>query len=116
MAKCWENHGHPEMSQCVLARAHASYAALEKFEGELRARLVAILKDSEYPPGYVTRLRKYLDQSDDAYRRYRASACTLQLEFTKLGNGAEDAKNACEAVLDDQRITELREASWWLWK
>lgn len=116
MAKCWENRGHPEMSKCVLERAHASRTALEKIEREMRGKLASTPRSSDYPPGYVIRLRKLLDRSDDAYRRYRSSACVLHFEFSAYGTGPDDAKLACESVLDDHRVGELREAGWWLWK
>jgi uncharacterized protein YecT (DUF1311 family) len=115
MAKCWENRGHPEMSQCVRDRARQSRAELEKLNREIRVKLAAVPRD-EYLPGYVARLRKYLDPSDEAYRRYRTAACSLHFEFSAYGTGPNDTRYACESVLDDQRTAELREAGWWLWQ
>jgi uncharacterized protein YecT (DUF1311 family) len=116
MAECWKDRGHPEMSQCVSDRAKASHAELEKTEREMRAKLATISRDTEYPPGYVVRVRNYLNRSDGAYRQYRLAACALHYEFASIGNGPDDAKRACEAALDDQRVKELREAGWWIWK
>jgi uncharacterized protein YecT (DUF1311 family) len=110
---CWQGHDHAGMSACVADQAEASLRDLTKTEETVRLSI----RTGPYDPGfptYQTDAIEHLDAANDAFKLYRTEHCAFQAAVAAKGNGAEDVRRACEAVLNGERANELRSSKPWL--
>jgi uncharacterized protein YecT (DUF1311 family) len=109
---CWQGHDHAQMSKCVEDQAQASQAVLTQTEDKIRMAIGHGSYDPAYP-SYQTNALADIDAASDAFKLYRAAHCAYQADVAAKGNGAEDIRHACEAVLNSERTDQLRASKPW---
>ncbi|MHA6203725.1 lysozyme inhibitor LprI family protein [Dyella soli] len=100
---CWKGRNHAGMSACVEARAKKAQKDLARAENVASD---AIQASADEPPGFPPYRKEALARLQRASRdfsQYVASECAYQASLAGKGNGAEDVRLACVAVLDEAR-------------
>lgn len=118
IGECWADHGHPDMTDCVISRATQAKKHLAHVENEIRAGIAKINgEDYEILGGAVEYKKKVsakFEANVKSYQQYRREQCSFIFELASVGNGADDNLRACEAQLDIERSEQLHAAKWWL--
>jgi uncharacterized protein YecT (DUF1311 family) len=104
ISKCWKNHSHVEMSQCVLDVATKAHAELKSAE----QLVVAAISKKDEPSEHTQAMRSALEASNLSYRKYQQSQCNFEAAFAAGGNAAHDLRTACNAELDRNRTEQLQ--------
>lgn len=104
---CWKGHDHAGMTACVAAHATTARSDLTTAEETIRA---ALRRQTDEPgfPNYRRDAISHLENADAAFKRYRSNQCAYQAALAAKGDGAEDIRAACEAMLDSDRTEQLR--------
>jgi hypothetical protein len=110
---CWQGHDHAGMSKCVADQAQASLLDLTNTENAIRLAISTGSYDPAFP-SYQTDALADLDAASNAFKLYRTEHCAFQAAVASKGNGAEDVRHACEAVLNRDRADQLRASKPWL--
>jgi hypothetical protein len=111
LGECWKGNDHPRMSACVEKRAADAQRNLKVIVAQLRQGIAK----SEESAGYSkSAALAALDASIKSFQDYRTRECALVHAVASMGQGAEDNKRACEALLDLERIAQLKATSWWV--
>ncbi len=100
---CWQNHAHPEMSDCVAQAAADNDVTLLGIEADFLMRL----SRREEDPEYIAKLKKAFKEDKQAFQIYRKKKCAFYAAVAASGNGAEDMRLACVAVLNAERSDQL---------
>ena len=109
ISDCWKGHDHAGMSACVEARvreAQANLGQAEKAAGEA----IRASADERSFPEYPTEAMTELDRASSAFSKYVASECSYEAALAAKGNGSEDVRSACVAVLNEERARLIRAA------
>ena len=110
LKECWENHSHPEMSQCVNKRAVEARLIFMATEKSVRDGIAKNREDAEHSK--MERVK--FEASVKSFRKYREDQCRFHHTLASKGNGAAEIQRACEAELDTVRAAQLKAAMWWL--
>ncbi|BDU18996.1 lysozyme inhibitor LprI family protein [Dyella sp. GSA-30] len=106
---CWKGHGHAGMSACVEVRARVAQANLGQAEKAASEAIRASADERSFPE-YPTEAMTALHRASSAFSKYVASECSYEAALAAKGNGSEDVRSACVAVLDEERAQLIRAA------
>jgi hypothetical protein len=110
LSECSKGNDHSRVSQCVFDRAKSARSALEAAEYAMRLK---IEKSSE-DVSYVMPIRRRFEASVLSYQRYRNEQCGLYQALSNMSVYTEEIKRACEAMLDSDRVQQLKHGMDWL--
>ena len=107
---CWKGHDHSGMSACVEARANEAQASLGEAERAARDAIHASADEAPGFPEYRRDAKARLHLASNAFSKYVASECSYEASLALKGNGSEDVRLACVAVLNEERAQLIRAA------
>jgi hypothetical protein len=110
---CWKGHDHAGMSACVASRAATALAELVATQDAIR-EAIRKGRDEAGFPDFRRDAISHLESADETYKRYRSDQCAYQALLASKGNGADDIRTACEAMLDSDRTVQLKASQSWL--
>ncbi|MGO4523194.1 lysozyme inhibitor LprI family protein [Dyella sp. 2RAF44] len=105
---CWKGHAHSGMSACVEGRAREARASLNQAEKAAKDSILASVDEPGFPE-YRKNLLAKLSLSSSAFSKYLASECGYEASLAAKGNGSEDVRLACVAMLSEERAQLIRE-------
>jgi hypothetical protein len=108
--ECSKENDHPRVSQCVFDRATSARRELDATERAMRVR---IEKSSE-DVSYLKPIQQRFEASVSSYQRYRGEQCGLHQALSNLSVYTEEIMLACEAMLDSDRVQQLKRGMHWL--
>lgn len=107
---CWKGHDHAGMSACVEARAKDAQVSLGQAERVASDAIQASMDDVSGFPKYRREAMAGLHLASRAFSKYAASECGYEASLAVKGNGSEDVRLACVAVLSEERAQLVRAA------
>ena len=103
---CWKNHDHAGMSACLEARAREARVGLSHAENLARDAIRASVDEPGFPE-YRKQALARLKLASSAFSQYVASECAYEAALASKGNGAEDVRLACIAMLSEDRAQRI---------
>lgn len=107
---CRKGHDHSAMSACVEARAKDAQASLGQAERAVGDAIHASVDAAPGFPNYRREVMAGLHHASSAFSKYVASECSYEASLAVKGNGSEDVRMACVAVLSEERAQLIRAA------
>lgn len=99
---CWKGRVHADMSACVEARAREAQANLSQAERAARHSILASADEPGFPEYRKNALIR-LSHASNEFSEYMAKECDYEASLAVKGNGSEDVRLACVAVLSQER-------------
>lgn len=107
---CWKGHDHAAMSACIEARAKDAQVSLDQVERAAGDAIHASVDESPGFPSYRREAMARLHLASSAFSKYVASECDYEASLAVKGNGSEDVRLACVAVLSEERAQLIKAA------
>ena len=104
---CWKGRDHSGMSACVEMRAKEAQASLSQAE-QAASDAIASSKDEPDFPKYRSDTEAGLSRAPGAFAKYRKSECAYEAALASKGNGADDVRLACIALLSEERAQHIQ--------